>query len=325
MGYKRLIGFAIIFCAIAGILIYTNGHRHSDSDKVLRICTWSNYFPDSILAAFTSQTGIRIEHSYMSSNEELFSKLKAGAAGFDIIQPSDYMVHQLIALGMLSALRIEAMPNLKHIEDRFRNLPYDPELKFSVPFAWGTDGIAVNTGKVTVPDSGISWKFLLDSPDPKHTSMLDDMREAFAAVLISQGEEPNTSDISALNKARARLGSIKDHILMFTSEPKPLLLREELTIAHAYSTDAIQAGLENPKIKFFIPTEGAIIWTDNFAIPTASRHVDEAYRFINYFLDPNNALMVVKQTDMATPNKATWEMLPAGKSTIPAYILGRRF
>jgi spermidine/putrescine transport system substrate-binding protein len=308
MGTQRIVSlFLALVCIIGGIIFLRSKVSQTNT---LRVCTWSNYFPDKSLEEFTAKTGIRVELTYISSNEELFAKLKAGATGFDIIQPSDYITRRLIALSMLAPLEPRLLTNLHHIDPYFFKLSYDPNLKYSVPFTFGTTGIAVNTSKVPVDTQDISWSFLFDSKDPKHTSLLDDMREVFAAVLFLKGISPNTRDLASLEDSKGTISQAKNRVLMFTSEPKALLLKGELSISHMYSVDAIQAARENPNIKFFIPREGGIIWTDNFAIPATSTRIEEAHRFINFFLEPEQNLKIVEENWLATPNKTAKAMLP---------------
>lgn len=308
MGTQRIAGlFLALTLIIGGILFLRSKVAQTNT---LRVCTWSNYFPEESLQKFTEETGIRVELTYISSNEELFAKLKAGATGFDIIQPSDYITRRLIALSMLAPLDHRLLTHLNHLDPYYRKLSYDPGLKFSVPFTFGTTGIAVNTAKVKVPDDELSWDFLLESQDPTRTSLLDDMREVFAAVLFWKGLSPNTRQIASLEEAKAQIAEAKNKVLMFTSEPKALLLRGELTIAHSFSVDAIQASRENPKIQYYLPKEGGIIWTDNFAIPATSTRPEEAHRFINFFLDPENNQKVILENWLATPNKTSRDLLP---------------
>ncbi len=283
--------------------------RNRAQTPVLRVVSWSNYFPDESIQKFTQETGIRVELSYISSNEELFAKLKAGATGFDVIQPSDYMVRQMVALGMLLPLDASRLPNIQHLDGYYRSLPYDPGFKHSVPFNWGTTGIAINTEKVAVGES-VGWDLIFQSPDPKHTALLDDMREVFAAAFRQKGKSVNATDQPSLDEARALIADARGRILMFTSEPKPLLLNGELNIAHIYSCDGLQAAAENPKIKFFIPKDGGVIWTDNLAIPKTSRRADDAHRFVDFFLDPENAVAVVKDKWLASPNSSVLARLP---------------
>ena len=307
MGLKRIVILAVVLGLATTGLIYLRS-RNTTPPR-LRVSTWSNYFPESVILDFTAKTGIRVELSYVSSNEELFAKLKAGATGFDIVQPSDYMVRQMKSLSMLSKLDPSLLPNLSHLDDYYRNLPYDSGNEVSVPFTWGTSGIAINTSQVEIPKEGVTWSMLFNSTHTRQTSLLDDMREVFAGVLVANGLPPNTRDIKSLEFAKKQIFQIKDRVLMFSSEPKPLLLREEVVIAHSYSSDAVQAHAQNPQIQFFIPREGGVIWTDNFAIPASSKHKLQAHAFINYFLAPENALLTVRQSHLATPNKTVRDML----------------
>ena len=307
MGLKKIAPFI----AIAAVIVLGFNLLRSQKPKVpvLRVYTWSNYLPDEVLKKFTEKTGIKVELSYLSSNEEMFAKLRAGASGFDVIQPSDYMMRQLIRLNMLRPLEKEALPNLVHLDPAYQDPSYDPGQRFSVPFTWGTTGIAVNTEKVKVPEGKLSWKFLLNSPDPKHTSVLDDMREVFGAVLSNSGESINTKDVATLEKARGKIIALKNNILMFNSEPKALLLKGELNVAHIFSCDAAQATAANPKIKYYIPEEGGTLWTDNFAIPSTAQHVAEAHQFINFILDPVVAAEIVSDKKLATPNLSARKLL----------------
>jgi spermidine/putrescine transport system substrate-binding protein len=315
MGLKRIVGLLIFLGIATASLIYLRS-RNTVPAK-LRVSTWSNYFPDSVLQDFTSKTGIKVELSYISSNEELFAKLKAGATGFDIVQPSDYMVRQMKSLSMLSKLDPTLLPNLIHLEDYYRHLSYDPGNEYSVPFTWGTSGIAVNTAKVKLTETEVSWKLLLNSSYPRQTSLLDDMREVFSAVLFLNHLSPSTRDLGSLVKTKQEISQLKNHVLMFNSEPKPLLLREEVYIAHIFSSDAVQAQQENPAIQYFIPKEGGLIWTDNFAIPASSQHKLQAHTFINYFLSTENAIETVRQSHLATPNSKVKDLLPPEEKNNP--------
>ncbi len=307
MDFKKIASLAAIVTVMGVAFTFLRSPR--STTPVLRVYTWSNYLPEEVLKKFTDRTGIKVELSYLSSNEEMFAKLRAGAAGFDVIQPSDYMMRQMIRLKMLRPLDKDKLPNLIHLDPAYRTVSYDPGQVYSVPFTWGTTGIAVNTDKVKVPEGKVSWKLLLESPDPKHTSLLDDMREVFGAVLTTQGDSINTKDPKALNLARAKISTLKNSILMFNSEPKALLLKGELNIAHIFSCDGAQASAANPKIKYFIPVEGGTLWTDNFAIPTTAQHVNEAHQFIDFILDPQVTVEIVSDKKLATPNLSARRLL----------------
>lgn len=309
MGAKRIVITTSVFIAIAIVIFLFK--PHSVEQSPLQFCTWSNYYPDEVLKEFTRETGIRVSISYISSNEELFAKFKAGSTGFDLIQPSDYMVRQMHRQNMLLPLEHKLLPNIKHLDPFYTELAYDPGLKVSIPFAFGTTGIAINTEKISIPPTGVSWSMLFDSPDFRHTSLLDDLREAFGSALLYRGHSINSHDEKLLNEAKMDLGRIKKKILMFSSEPRQLLASGQIYIAHAFSFDGVLAGIENPKIKFFIPKEGGTLWTDNFSIPKGSKKVNEAHALINFLLEPKNVVKISLANNLATPNKTAYELLPS--------------
>ncbi len=314
MGIKRLAILGVVIAAVVSGFIFSRG---KGAETKLRICTWSNYFPDSVLETFTKQTGIPVEISYMSSNEELFAKMKAGATGYDIIQPSDYMVRQLVQAKMLQPLDHKSLSNLTHLDPFYSNLPYDPNMGHSVPLTWGTTGISVNTTKVKIPDSGVTWKWFLEEADLRRGSLLDDMREVFASFFLSRGLSINLKDEPSLKLAKSEISRVKARILMFTSEPKALLQKEEIYVAQIFSTDGVALQASNPAIQYFIPKEGATLWTDNFAVPVSSRQTARAHAFIDFFLNPDNALVVVEANHLATPNKAVKARLSAEELNNP--------
>lgn len=315
MGAKKF-GLIAVFLVVVGTAVWILRPKVS-APIVLRFCTWSNYYPELVLQEFTKKTGIQLELSYISSNEELLAKFKAGANEFDLIQPSDYMVKTMSQLGLLLELDHSQLSDLKHLDIYFSTLSFDPGFKHSVPFSFGTTGIAINTERVTPPSDGVSWKMLIDSPAPKKTSALDDMREVFGAVLLAKGLPLNPTDLGMLKLAKEDISTLKNKILMFSSEPRALMLKGELEIAHIFSFDGIHAGLENPKIKYFIPKEGATLWVDTFAIPKQSRHPKEAHAFISFFLDPKNASQIAQQMHIATPNKTAHDLLPEAMQKDP--------
>jgi spermidine/putrescine transport system substrate-binding protein len=208
---------------------------------------------------------------------------------------------------------------LTNLSKDARNPDYDPGLKHVVPFSWGTTGLVVNTRQVNITAGETpGWSVVFDSPDPRHTSLLDDMREVFAAMLIWKGMTPNSFPQSELHGAVEALRSIKDRILMFTSEPRQFLSRGELSISQAFSMDALQVSDSHPEFKYFIPKEGAVRWADNFAIPVTATHITEAYRFLDYLLDGRVAAELATAGRFSTVNDAAKALLPAKDLANPA-------
>ena len=116
-------------------------------DRVLNVCNWGEYIDEDLITQFEEETGIKVNYQTAESNEALYSLLKSGGANYDVICPSDYMISQLIEEDMLQPLDYSKIPNFEKIDDRFKNLSYDPENLYTVPYTWGTLGIIYNTTK----------------------------------------------------------------------------------------------------------------------------------------------------------------------------------
>ena len=290
----------------------------NEGQKTLRIYSWSGYFPDDAIKAFEEQNALSVEISYFSSNEELFAKMVAGASGYDIVLPSDYMVKRMIDRNMLMPLDHQELPSLSNISEEFFRAPFDPGLSYSVPYTSGNTGLLINTKAIPIADeSDVSWSMLFESPDIGHTSMLDDMREVFAAMLFWRGFGPNERRMEILSQANQDIARSKKNITLFSSEPAALVIKGEINIAHAFTNHAVQAAALDPAFKFIFPREGAITWTDNLTIPKDARHPKEAIAFIEFFLNPENAVEATRTNGLGTPNKAAWSKLTPEEQTDP--------
>ena len=271
----------------------TGDGARRESAGVVHLATWSNYISAEMLADFARETGIQVKVSNYSSNEELLAKLQAGASGYDVAVPSDYMVFAMIQLGLLLPLDAAKMPSRKGIDPRFMGQRYDPENKFSIPYDWGTTGLAVN--RTLFAGRLKSWKDLFSQEALKGKfTLLDDVRESMGAALKYQGRSLNTKDEAQIAEAKKFLLSIKSAVKAFTSEPLVPLVDGEVAVAHVYMSDALQAARKTGgKIEYVIPEEGATLWVDNLVIPKGAVNVEGAHRLMEYLLRPKNAAATV--------------------------------
>ncbi len=315
MTTSRSLVVGVLAAALIGGLLFVK--QKGSSSKKLRVYSWSSYFPQEPVERFAKANGLSVEINYFSSNEELFAKMVAGASGYDVVLPSDYMVSRMVSRDMLHPLDQAQLPNLHNLDKESFVASYDKGLKYSVPFTRGHTGIVVNTDEVKVPAGDVSWSLLLQSPKPQQTALLDDMREVFAACLFWKGKDPNERNPQVLTEIGRELLQVKKSVSMFSSEPVPLLLKSEIHIAHGFTNHATQTAAQNPAFKFYFPKEGAITWTDNLAIPKGAAHIAEAHAFINFFLDADNAVEATRMNGLGTPNHAAWLKLKPEEQTDP--------
>lgn len=296
----------------------SNSQTTTGQNRVVNLAIWSNYIPDELVQEFQKKTGIQVQISNYSSNEELLAKLQAGASGFDVVIPSDYMISAMIHLKLLRELDFSKLTNFKSIDPKFLKKPYDPENKFSVPYDWGTTGIAVN--RSLYPGIIKGWKDLLTKEDlAGKMSLLDDGREVLGAGLKALGYSLNSKNPSELQQSKELLLKARSRVKAFTSEPLMPLVNGETAVAHIFMSDALIARKRTQgKVQYIIPEEGATLWVDSLVIPTGSKNIEEAHRLINFLLEGKSNAATVMSVFVAPANKDAYALLPKELTSDPA-------
>ena len=187
---KRIIAFVLTVMMTVGLLAGCGDG--GKEQRVVNVCSWGEYIDESLIGEFEAQTGIHVNYQTAESNEALYSLIKMGGADFDVIVPSDYMIARLIDEDMLAELDYSHIPNFDHIADTYKNLSYDPENKYTVPYTWGTLGIIYNTTMVSQPIT--SWSAMFDPQYAGQVLMINNSRDALAAALLYLGYSINTED-----------------------------------------------------------------------------------------------------------------------------------
>jgi spermidine/putrescine transport system substrate-binding protein len=293
----------------------------------LHIFTWADYISPEAIEKFEAKHSCRVVIDTFDSNESMYAKLKAGAQGYDLIFPTAYMIQVMQADGMLQNLEHKLLPNLKHIDPTLLAKLPDQTMQHSVPYTLSYAGLAVHRDKVK--DAVASWS-MFDRPAlAGRITMLDDMREAIGAALMSLGHSINTHDDAQLAAARDVLIRWKKTIARFDNEGyKAGIDSAEFHLVHGYSSDLFQVQMENPKVQILIPREGVTISCDEMVIPKTAPQTALAHAFINFVLDPDIAAENMQWMGYYCPNKAALEkvrpeFLKSPSITIPAEIFSK--
>lgn len=278
--------------------------------NVVNLSIWGNYLSPEIQAEFEKETGIKINISNYSSNEELLAKVQMGGSGVDVAVPSDYMVDIMRKMKLLEPLSDQALPNKKLISERYLKQDFDPENQNSVPYAWSTAGIAVNRTLYKGPVK--SWKDLLTNDQLKGKfAILDDVRETLSAALKMNGYSINTTNPAEIQKAKDTLLITKKNTKMFSSDSIDILNNKEVVAAHCYSTEALQAAAKSTdKIEYLIPEEGSTFTIDNLVIIKGAKHIEAAHKLINFLLSEKAEINKVKTIFAGPILKNTRSQLP---------------
>lgn len=278
----------------------------------LNLFNWADYMDPDIMAQFEEACGVTVTEDIFSSNEDLIARLQAGNTGYDLVFPSDYAVALMTEEGLLAEIDMSNIPNFSNLDPNLTGLYFDPENTYSVPFQWGTTGIAYNTTVFEEPPN--SWAYLFDPElvceNSGFVSMLDDEREAVGAALIYLGYDLNDTDPAHHEEALEVLAAQKECLAGYNSDNfNQTLAAEEVVIAQAWSGGAALALDENEDIAYALPLEGAVVWMDNFAIPADSPNQYTAERFINYVLQADVGAQLTNYTYYFTPNEESEALL----------------
>ena len=304
---------AVILVMVWSAAFYWLHQRAALPGRTLHLYIYANYIEPSVIEQFKQDYSVQVIEENCSSNEEVEGKLKAGATGYDIIVPSDYMVKRLAAAGLLAPLDHTLLPNLKFLDRRFKRPRYDPQGTYAVPYMWGTTGIGYR--KSMVHPAPQSWAQFFDpawlAPLQQRVSLLDDPREVIGAALKRDGHSINSTHPQELDQARSRLRSILPYIGRIDSNNyKDLLASADLWMVQGYSGDIIKLQENNPDIVYIIPEEGATIWADNLAIPVSSSNKELAHLFIDFAMRPEINAKIASFIHYATTNKAAKGLIP---------------
>jgi spermidine/putrescine transport system substrate-binding protein len=286
--------------------------------RTLYIYNWTEYMPEDVLTAFQEKTGIRVIYATYDSNESMYAKVKlTRGKGYDVVFPSTYFVDKMRKEGLLSPIDQDALSNFRHLDPLLLDKPYDPGNRYSIPYVWGSTGLAYNSDHVS-PDQMRSWKDLWRPEFKNRLVMNDDLREVLGVGLIVNGFSVNETDPDRIQAAYESIRSLMPNIRVFSGDsPKQPLLNLEAWAGMVWNGEVYMAALEFPVIQYAYPEEGAIFWVDSMVIPAGAENKQEAHEFINFILEPEIALMVCEYIGYAPANRTAFEMMPEELKTNP--------
>lgn len=283
--------------------------------KTLNLYNWTTYIDPDVIKQFEQKFNAKVKYDTFESNESLYAKIKAGNPGYDIIVPSDYMVKIMVGDKLVENLNLTNIPNRKNLSARFQNLNYDPNNQHSIPYQWGTQGIGYNI-KATGGEID-SWAAMFDPKYKGRVAFLDDMRATLGVIQVYKGFSLNSINKDEINQAKEALIADRENILAFHPDTgQDLLAQGQVDLVAEYSGDIFQLMEKNPDIRYAIPKEGTIFWTDNLVIPKGAPNKELAEQFINFILEPEVGAKNSNFIKYASPNQAAID-----KGLIDATIL----
>lgn len=296
----------------AGIMITSGGCGSGSREKdVVIVYNWGEYVDPDTLAMFEEETGIEVIYDEFETNETMYPKIESGAAGYDVVCPSDYMINKMIQNDLLMELDFDKLPNAKaNIGSQYweQARGFDPENKYSVPYCFGTVGILYN--KTMIEEPITSWAQLWDEKYSDDILMQDSVRDAFMVAEKLYGYSMNTLDPDELQTVKDALIAQKPIVQAYViDQVRDKMIGNEAAIGVIYSGEAIYTQYENPDLEYVIPKEGTNVWIDSWVILKNAPHKENAEKFIDFMCRADIALKNFEYITYSTPNVTAWELI----------------
>lgn len=296
----------------AGIMITSGGCGSGSREKdVVIVYNWGEYVDPGTLAMFEEETGIEVIYDEFETNETMYPKIESGAAGYDVVCPSDYMINKMIQNDLLMELDFDNLPNAKaNIGSQYweQARGFDPENKYSVPYCFGTVGILYN--KTMIEEPITSWAQLWDKKYSDDILMQDSVRDAFMVAEKLYGYSMNTLDPDELQTVKDALIAQKPIVQAYViDQVRDKMIGNEAAIGVIYSGEAIYTQYENPDLEYVIPKEGTNVWIDSWVILKNAPHKENAEKFIDFMCRADIALKNFEYITYSTPNVTAWELI----------------
>ncbi len=308
---KTLVSLVLAVCMLMSVVSLSACSDDKQETVTLNVYNWGEYIDLDTLDMFTEQTGIEVNYTTYASNEEMYAKIVSGAASYDVIIPSEYMIAKMIDEGLLAQINTDNFKNYSLIGDKYKGLSYDPQGKYSVPYTWGTVVIVYNTKYVDEEDvAKQSIDLLWNEKYADKILMFDNPRDAFALALIKLGYSLNSTNHGEWQEAAVELRNQKGILQAYVMDQIfDKMISEEAYIAPYYAGDAIVMMEENEDLAAYVPVEGANMFFDSMCILESSKHKKEAEMFIDFMCSTEIAVMNAEEVWYAIPQLEAYELL----------------
>ncbi|MBI5824688.1 MAG: spermidine/putrescine ABC transporter substrate-binding protein [Chloroflexi bacterium] len=290
------------------------------TSKELNMFTWSEYIPDDIINCFEEAYGVTVNHDTFASQSEQLAKLSRGASGYDVVQPSDDMVQLMVEKDLFAELDKTQLSVMSNFNPAFLNPAFDPNNIYSLPYQGGSTGIVYNSETIKTPPT--SYADLWNAEYAGRIIAVDDARTMITITLLALGYDANSTDPAQLDEAKAKLKELTANIRIFDSDsPKTALIAGEADLGVIWSTEAFNTVIEKPEFQYVYPSEGVILWQDNFAVMIDAPHADAAYAWLNYLNQADVFWMVMRDHSGSNPNAAAVEFAKMNHADVyEAYV-----
>ena len=305
---------------LGAVAILLAGTSLAQAEGVLQLYNWGNYTSPELLAKFEKETGIKVTVTDYDANDTALAKIRAGGHGYDIVVPSANYVPIFRDGGLIVELDQSRLKNFGNIAPEWMDVAWDPGRKYSLPWQWGSSGMAVNT-KVYTGDINTSAIFL-DVPDELKgkINVVPEMSDVVNMAIWYVGGEACTEDTEVLKKARDALLAAKPDWLSMDYGATEKLANNDWAASLNWNGSSMRARLLNPDVAYGYPKEGYPLFMDSVTLLSDAKNVDEAYIFFDFIMEPENAAMISAFARYANGISGSDEFMPEDMKNAPEVV-----
>jgi len=291
------------------------------AEGVLQLYNWGNYTNPELLTKFEAETGIRVTVTDFDSNATALAKIEAGGHGFDLVVPSANYVPIFNEKGLTVPLDLARLPNHANIAPEWRDVAWDPGRTTSIPWAWGTVGLSVDTA-VYAGDINTSAVWL-EVPDALkgRINVVPEMSDVLTLATMFYGGEPCSEDLDVLRQVRDGLMAAKPHWVAMDYGATERMSNRDWAASVNWNGSSMRIREAVPTVAFGYPREGFTLFMDSVMLLRDARNVDEAYAFMDFIMQPENAALISNFARYANGITGSEAYMDPAMATAPEVII----